>query len=189
MSVKYQGLIPTTITSSMLGSWIHLPFTFATGSNQLIAGKQYAIGWEQVNGASTGAHFLAGRDYAIEPYSPALSNFVYLNDASPRWGWVSVVAGIRANIYPSPVGMIENKATSAFELYPNPSKGEIKISSDKEWINSIDVVNIYGELVYTKQIPAYKKEQLLSLSHLSKGIYFIKVSSNDSKLTKKIVLQ
>ena len=64
-----------------------------------------------------------------------------------------------------------------------------KISSNTELINSIEVINIYGELVYSKQLPANKKEQLLSLSHLSKGIYFVKVSLNESQLTKKIVLQ
>ena len=187
--VRLQGLVPVTITTAMQGTWINLPFTFSTGNNQLIAGKQYVIGWEQISGASSGANFLAGRDYAVEPYSPALSNFVYLNDASPRWGWVSVVAGIRANIYPSPVGLSENSTATRFKMFPNPSNGVFKISSNTELINSIEVINIYGELVYSKQLPANKKEQLLSLSHLSKGIYFVKVSLNESQLTKKIVLQ
>lgn len=188
-TVRLQGLVPVTITSAMLGTWISLPFTFSTGNNQLIAGKQYVIGWEQISGASSGANFLAGRDYAIEPYSPSFTNFIYLNGNSPLWGWVSVVAGVRANIYPSPVGLSENSTAIGFNMFPNPSNGVFKISSNTDLINSIEVVNIYGELVYSIQLPANKKEQILSLSHLSKGIYFVKVSSNESQLTKKIVLQ
>ncbi|SDR66787.1 Listeria/Bacterioides repeat-containing protein/Por secretion system C-terminal sorting domain-containing protein [Polaribacter sp. KT25b] len=68
-------------------------------------------------------------------------------------------------------------------VYPNPAKDKIKIFSNTT-IKNVLVYNVLGKLVY-------KSEKLnnstVDLSNFSKGIYFVKVFSDGSSTTKRIV--
>jgi hypothetical protein len=73
-------------------------------------------------------------------------------------------------------------------VYPNPNIGKFTINS-KSTINSIDVYNLAGELLYSncnhhRQTPIY-----IDLSNLEKGIYFARIQCCEKILTKKIIIQ
>jgi len=77
-------------------------------------------------------------------------------------------------------------------VYPNPFISELKIQYFQNTTSElkIDIFNIYGKKVFTKQYP-YKTVDLgyinIPLDYLSKGEYLIVISSNNTTIKKKVI--
>ena len=78
------------------------------------------------------------------------------------------------------------------KIYPNPAPRELKISlknpSDKKL--DIQLLNVLGQPVYKKEVQTPGSDELIdiSLTHLPKGVYFLKLSSPTKiKMLKKIL--
>ena len=74
-------------------------------------------------------------------------------------------------------------SNSSFEIYPNPGKGQINISSTK-LIDEIRITNILGQLVYK----AIVNDNNFSFYHDKPGIYLITISVEKQKITEKLVV-
>jgi len=74
-----------------------------------------------------------------------------------------------------------------FNVYPNPSNGSLTISGNNE-IRNINIVDLSGKIVFAKSVNDSKIEKL-DLSNTLKGVYIIKVSSNDKEESHKILIQ
>jgi len=85
------------------------------------------------------------------------------------------------------VGVDENAAAAAISVYPNPAKGKLIIESANHEISTIEFYNLVGERTYHSAIHSYKSE--IDLSEMPKGIYFVKISSQNSNYTRRIVVQ
>ena len=75
-------------------------------------------------------------------------------------------------------------AANDIMIYPNPSKDEINIqlqSSDS--VESVEVYSLLGKKMNLSNLHNNK----LDISHLSKGIYIIKVKGSRKSYTKKII--
>ena len=87
---------------------------------------------------------------------------------------------------PDPTGMPENNSsTYVFNVFPNPSDGNIQIDFNVAEMNihTCEVVNVLGELVYKTSFPINGKTIVdLNLSFLNTGIYLIKIGNCKSKL-------
>jgi hypothetical protein len=79
---------------------------------------------------------------------------------------------------------INEYQSNNLHIYPNPTTGDLFISSNIK-INNISVYNIIGKEVISD---AKTNNNLLDISQLSNGVYFIKISVNNTTVTKKIVL-
>ncbi len=83
---------------------------------------------------------------------------------------------------------------NAFVLYPNPSHGLLTIglaTVESKEAFEIAIFNINGSLVFASAIQNQNKgrtTKTLDLSHLAKGIYILKASSNSKSFTQKILL-
>ena len=82
-------------------------------------------------------------------------------------------------------------ASESFELnnitvYPNPSNGLVTISYGNFEPTQIEVYDISGKLILTKE-NLNVSETSLDLSSASQGIYFIKISSNNQNIVKRII--
>jgi hypothetical protein len=86
---------------------------------------------------------------------------------------------------PQPVGLSDrSKELSLLQLYPNPSNGILNISVPGLDEYKVSIFSINGELVYTGM-----NETTLDLGHLSNGLYFCTVSTdNGNSITKKITI-
>jgi Leucine-rich repeat (LRR) protein len=76
------------------------------------------------------------------------------------------------------------------KIYPNPTSGLIYIESSKSppTKTKIEVINLDGKILIQKDwIEDSRKE--LNLMHLSKGMYLIRIRSNNNYAFHKIVLQ
>ncbi len=74
---------------------------------------------------------------------------------------------------------------SVFLIYPNPTAGEIKITSLRNNIKSIEVTNVLGDIILDNRIGG--RNINMSLSHLNSGLYFVKISTVEGSIVRKIV--
>lgn len=77
---------------------------------------------------------------------------------------------------------INNPAYDAYTVYPNPASDYIRISG-------VDNTNIYiytslGKMI--KTVSNYQENQIISLSELSTGVYYVKVIINNKPYTQSI---
>lgn len=179
-----------TIDTSMLANWITMPLFPPV---ILDSNTQYLVGWEQMGGANVGAEFTVARDRTRESYQPPVSNFVYINDANPGWGWVDQLGAIRLNFGGLTIGVDENlvQETIDFAVMPNPTNGNLKIvlKSNASKIYRLNVRNTLGQAVFSDDIFINGSKSIdLDLSGNDKGVYFITLENSSERLVKKIIL-
>jgi hypothetical protein len=75
--------------------------------------------------------------------------------------------------------------SSKISIYPNPANEFIQISTD-ETITGVEVYNLIGKKVISL---SNLLENRLDVSNLSKGIYVLKVMSNDLVGSRKIIIE
>jgi chitinase len=74
---------------------------------------------------------------------------------------------------------------SMFEIYPNPTSGNVYITSNSEAITRIYITTITGELVLVSN----KLVDQVDLTKMNPGIYFMNVESDEKVKTYKIIKQ
>jgi len=68
-------------------------------------------------------------------------------------------------------------------LVPNPTTGALTITNYELRIESIEVFDIYGR----KQNAESRKENEIDISGLPAGFYFVKITTENGKVTKKVI--
>lgn len=82
-------------------------------------------------------------------------------------------------------GIKNTVAATNLTLYPNPTSGILNINTI-EVKSSVEIFNVIGEKVYSNTI--VKGNNVIDLSSLSNGAYFVKINSNNQITTKKVIL-
>lgn len=82
----------------------------------------------------------------------------------------------------------DEKPQEGFTIYPNPSKGHFHIGYDANTnsLNKVEVFNFQSQLQMS--FHEYRPGLELNLSHLSSGIYLLRLHTDNGIETKKIVL-
>ena len=80
---------------------------------------------------------------------------------------------------------VEDELLTEINLYPNPTNDFIIIEG-KNTINNVAIYNQIGQLVKNLEI-RNKNIISINITHLKKGIYFVRVSSGKNAILKKIV--
>jgi hypothetical protein len=84
-----------------------------------------------------------------------------------------------------PVGIKTISANDAISIFPNPTSGILNLNA-VDANSSLEVINIIGEKVYSNTL--VKGNNTVDLSGLANGAYFVKLNSNNTITTKKVVL-
>ena len=82
--------------------------------------------------------------------------------------------------------LIEKGNEIALKVYPNPTKGKLKIDIKDDAIISCDFMDITGRKLFSKTL---KGSEEISLESYPKGIYLIKFIVNGKITTEKIILE
>ncbi|MBQ0907962.1 endonuclease [Flavobacterium sp. F-328] len=73
-----------------------------------------------------------------------------------------------------------------FNIYPNPSKGNVKIDFDNtNEKHNVQIYSLIGQKIFEKD---FDYTNTASLNNLNKGIYLIKVSTDSTTETKKLIV-
>lgn len=82
----------------------------------------------------------------------------------------------------------ENFELSNVAVYPNPSNAEFNISIGDKSIDKLEVYDLSGKTILTQNsVTNSNNVYLLNLSNAAKGIYFLKISSGDEQIVKRII--
>ena len=74
-------------------------------------------------------------------------------------------------------------------VIPNPTTGELRVESGELKIDKIDVFDIVGRTVSSHHLIISSSHHKIDISHLNSGIYFIKTTTNQGDVVKKVVKQ
>jgi len=78
---------------------------------------------------------------------------------------------------------IKNYSEENFNIYPNPVAEKLFISSENNLIKEIKIYSILGTLVLKQE----KNSELIDVSSLTNGVYFIEIYSPNGKSVKKFI--
>jgi len=83
---------------------------------------------------------------------------------------------------------INEQTDKSFSVFPNPSaNGSFTIDGGNIYPSAtVQVFNILGDVVYTKEINSGK--QTIDLSKQASGSYFIQLTNGENRITKKIII-
>ena len=85
--------------------------------------------------------------------------------------------------------MIQNPKTDLFNIYPNPSSGLVQINSEsKSEKLTIKLFDINGKTI-NKQIVEGKDKIIINYTKYPKGLYYLKISTDQDSFSKTLILK
>ena len=69
-------------------------------------------------------------------------------------------------------------------LYPNPTNGELRIENGELRIMSVEIFDVYGRKIL---VPSLTVLRSYDLTVLHPGIYFVKITTEQGVVVKKVV--
>jgi endonuclease/exonuclease/phosphatase family metal-dependent hydrolase len=155
------------------------------------------------------AHYKGVTSELTTPYTPTIDNIIisyqlfdnYLpNSAFREVDATQTIPNYRSTTsdhtpvsitvrLPNGVSVADTPAQPAFSVYPNPTTGELTIDMGDTGYETMryEICDMYGRNVSYKQVSSLKSQNLISIniSHLSAGIYFMKVDNQIVKIVKQ----
>lgn len=84
---------------------------------------------------------------------------------------------------------IQNLKTDLFNIYPNPSSGLVQINSElKSEKLTIELFDINGKTI-NKQIVERKDKIIINYTNYPKGLYYLKISTDQDSFSKTLILK
>jgi len=171
---------------------VNVNFTLYPGSNYFIKCRGLVDLWRNSAGAAY-------------PYNSTSVNITNSNAGSPGYYYFFyfwTFQEIACNTGRTPVTALDTCAIigiedlfsdNTLELSPNPNDGKFNLTFDaKVQANyMITITNALGKKVFEYPLLTFAGEHKrnIDLSHLSKGLYLVNISSGDKRVTKKLNLQ
>ena len=88
------------------------------------------------------------------------------------------------------IGVVETTTSeNTFNIYPNPAKDFVKVSTADGQHTTVKIYNTLGMLVETRLATSATNEIEINVSEYNPGIYFINISNEEYNVTKKIVIE
>ena len=82
---------------------------------------------------------------------------------------------------------ISEHTNSFIRIYPNPTNSQLRITDSELPIKQVELYSIVGNLVQTIQVDDYEVE--INMQNLQSGVYYVKITTNNGVITRKIIKQ
>lgn len=93
------------------------------------------------------------------------------------------------NTISNPNSLNEVIKNSSLKIFPNPTTGIFQITSGELRITNIEIVNVLGEKVTRSVIPSGARNLTIDLSAQPGGVYFLRATTPEGAVVKKIIRQ
>jgi hypothetical protein len=72
-------------------------------------------------------------------------------------------------------------------VYPNPTTGELQVTGEQvdEW-TSVEIFDVYGRKVFEQKAEG-RKQKAMDISELRAGLYFVKITTEQGAVVRKVV--
>ena len=138
----------------------------------------------------------------VEPYTyswntdPEQTTSVATNLSTGTY-WVTITdangcESINTVFVDQTTGINEIEGLNKFEMFPNPSNGQVSVNIEFEQASDIklELFNSLGKRVYIIEEKSISNIQdTFEWSKLPKGMYWLALSVNDGRTTKRLILQ
>lgn len=166
----------TKITADGYGTLI-LPYTTVPNVLRVLAVSNYT---DEYNGSVIGTYI----DSIVLWYNPANRNFI----ANTTNNYANGSLTISQATFMAETSYVDNVSIEAIVdekrlIYPNPAVSQVSVINE---MSNIDIYDVSGKLV--KTIIGTNNVQIIDLSTLNKGVYFISFINHDLRVTKKLVV-
>ena len=112
-----------------------------------------------------------GRYVAFRYHCPAYLGKVFIDD---------VVFSVRPD-----VGVSERDIDQLLHLYPNPTTGKCIVRNEQNLIEQLEVYDMYGKRLEQHFVRDYQTD--IDLSARASGVYFVRVTTEQGTVTKRVV--
>lgn len=103
---------------------------------------------------------------------------------SPKWGWGKVNAYAAVQIALITTGIQDFQKDIEWTIYPNPTNEEISLNGVEGSVQSIEVLDLFGNIVIVTSA-----SNKINVGALSNGTYFVKVIRDGKVEQKKFIKQ
>ena len=165
--------------------------TYVTFNPPITATSPYYLGIEFGYTAGDTLAFISTGDGEVTP-GTAWEQFSTLDwhamsETPTSWG-----LNIAQAIFPilcSP-NSLNDPAVTGVVLYPNPTSGQLIIHNTNVTSEGavVNVLNVMGQVVMTKNIADFSGTNYLNMSELSNGLYFVEIVSGATRINNRIIL-
>jgi hypothetical protein len=124
-----------------------------------------------------------------ETYDPAIRNLIFDGYVNSSFGLVNF-SPVADSCPTEPMGIHANPmqpVNELFSVYPNPSNGIFYFKNYESGNSQLEIYDVYGKLIYSSFITSQTSE--IDLSNEAKGIYFLRLVSNEKAVTKRIIVE
>ena len=89
----------------------------------------------------------------------------------------------------SVVGISKTQQDENVSIYPNPSSGIVTLENNNlTYDYDVEIFNITGQSIFSSKLSEKKSLVQIDMRNYSKGVYYIKIISKESIITKKLIL-
>ncbi len=166
----------------------NIDFSKAIFANGKLYCASVRVDHSNINGTGKIAEFW----YKVKTGLPANSSIVISAgnaqkvNANGAFNGLSNDAGTTVNISSNLTGLNESLFTpSSINMYPNPSNKMVQLSSESLNIVAYSIFDLVGKEIMKGEFKAITN---IDVSRLAAGNYFVKFSSNNIQVTKKLVV-
>ena len=93
------------------------------------------------------------------------------------------------NCCANPMTTVTENTTTLFSLSPNPASNNVTVAMPLNTeMQSIQIINMLGEMVREIQIAAGTTSQQISLEGIAAGTYFFRMQSGEAIATEKMLI-
>ena len=168
LKVKLEG---TTSNKNGIGSFIEISINGNKQYRYTLCGEGYLSQNSAIEFFGLGENIRV--DYIKVTWLSGIEDIIY-----------NVGSNQQLNIVEGSTLSLNEEATQAINLYPNPTSGKLFTNSNKTY-EKVLIYNTIGQKV--KEIQFSENESSIDLSSLKPGVYFIEVLGDISKQTFRIV--
>jgi len=96
-------------------------------------------------------------------------------------------SSIKSNIATNkPLAIDESVAISNITIYPNPTTGVLRIENGELRIINVEIFDVLGQKVLSP-MSSMSPETVIDISHLTAGLYFLKINTEVGQVIKKVL--
>ena len=74
-----------------------------------------------------------------------------------------------------------------FQIYPNPSNGQLMITTDQHQKGQVQIVDLQGKVILSE--PLNSGQHYMDISDISTGLYIIRIGSESNWTSQKLILE